>query len=314
MAMISGRLTMTVDTAMSAAARIRMMAQRLGAGEGLGIVFVVIVLAVLVLFLALDSTGTWLYQQSEFVVSAVFFAVLAVAGEVGHRLGRRTLEQAREATESHTNEMQTTVFAVLGLLLAFTFSIALGRFDTRKQAVVTETNAISTAYLQTQLLPAAQQAAAADILRHYTDARLASERPGWEQDAALKRETKALQLQLWAQAVAAVKQDPQSQSIPLFAQSVNALITAQITRDAARLDYVPGIAVYLLFAVSILGVAMLGYRFGIRSGRSVLVSIMLPLLIAVLLLIILDLDHPYGGFITIGQQTMIELRQSMGSP
>jgi hypothetical protein len=290
------------------------MAQRLEAGEGRGIVFVLIVLAVLMLCLALDSTGAWLYRQNEFVVSAVFFTVLAVAAEAGHRLGRPTLEQVREATESHTNEIQTTIFAVLGLLLAFTFSIALGRFDTRKQAMVTEANAISTAYLQTQLLPAAQQSAAANLLRQYTDARLASARPGWEQDAALQSEMRALQLQLWAQAVAAEKQEPQSQSIPLFAQSVNAVIAAQTTRDAAREDYVPGIAIYLLFAVSVLGVGMLGYRFGIRSGRSVLVTIMLPLLIAVLLLIILDLDHSYGGFITISQQPMIALRQSMEIP
>lgn len=307
-------MTLGTPKTTTAAARVHTVAQRLGAGEGRGIVFVLIVLVVLMLCLAFDSTGTWLYQQNEFVVSVVFFAVLAIAAEVGHRLGRPTPEPAREEIESHTNEMQATVFAVLALLLAFTFSIALGRFDTRKQALVTETNAISTAYLQTQLLPAAQQAAAADLLRHYVDARLASARPGWEQDAALSRETKAIQLQLWAQAVAAVKQDPQSQSVPLFAQSVNAMITAQTTRDAAREDYVPGIAVYLLFAVAVLGVGMLGYRFGIRSGRSLLVTIMLPLLLTVLLLIILDLDHSYGGFITISQQPMIELRQSMGTP
>src|SRR5262245_60554767 len=126
---------MTLDTPNTAAARVRSMAQRLGAGEGRGIVFVVIVVAILMLCLVFDSTGVWLYQQNEFVVCAVFFAVLVVAAEVGYRLGRRTLEHAREATESHTNEMQTTVFAVLGLLLAFTFSIALGRFDTRKQAL-----------------------------------------------------------------------------------------------------------------------------------------------------------------------------------
>src|SRR5262249_299572 len=122
------------------------------------------------------------------------------------------------------------------------------------------------------------------------------------------------QLQLWAQAVAAEKQEPQSQSIPLFAQSVNAMIAAQTTRDAAREDYVPGIAIYLLFAVSVLGAGMLGYHFGRRTGRSMLVTIMLPLLLAVLLLIIIDLDHPYWGFITINQQPMIELRQSMGTP
>ena len=91
------------------------------------------------------------------------------------------------------------------------------------------------------------------------------------------------------------------------------MITAQGQRDAARLNHLPGAALYLLFAVSVLSVGVLGYRSGLGSGRSVLGTVLLVLLLATILLIILDIDHPYQGLITISQQSLIDLRRHMGT-
>jgi hypothetical protein len=75
----------------------------------------------------------------------------------------------------------------------------------------------------------------------------------------------------------------------------------------------PGNALYLLFAVSALAVGILGYQSGLGSGRSVLGTVLLVLLFATILVIILDIDQPYQGLITISQQSLIDLRQSMGN-
>jgi hypothetical protein len=120
---------------------------RLAAGEGLGIGCLLLVVGRAVLFLAFDSTGEFLYHQNEFVICVLFFAALVAADEAGYRLGPGTPAQASEETKTQTNHIQTAVFAVLGLLLAFSFSMAVSRFDGHKQALVEETNAIGTAYL-----------------------------------------------------------------------------------------------------------------------------------------------------------------------
>jgi hypothetical protein len=287
---------------------------RLGAGEGLGIGCLLLVIGLAVLLLAVDATGDLLYQQNEFVICLLFFAALVAADEAGYRLGRGTPAQASEETKTQTNQIQTAVFAVLGLLLAFTFSMAVSRFDARKQALVEETNALGTTYLRTQLLPEPQRTAEVALLRHYVDARLASARPTWYRDVTLKTQTSDLQQRMWSQAVSAAQQDPRSIPTGLFVQSLNDAIDAQGRRDAARLNYLPGSALYLLFAASILAMGILGYRSGLGGrGRSALGTVMLALVIALVVLIILDFDHPYQGLITISQQNMIDLRQSMGT-
>lgn len=291
---------------------VRSLPRRLRSGEGLGMAGLALVVVVTALLLALDSSGNRLYQQNEFVLCLVLLVLLVAAGDAGYRLGRRTPAPASEETKEYANQIQTAIFAVLGLLLAFTFSMAVSRFDARQQALVEETNAIETTYLRAQLLPSAQQAAEIALLRQYVDLRLASARPTWYQDPTLPSRTSALQQQMWAQAVAAAQQDSRSITTGLFIQSLNDSMDAQSKRDAARLDYLPGSVLYLLFAASILAMGTLGYRSGLGGGRSMFEAIMLALVIALIVLIILDLDHPYQGLLTISQQRMIDLRQSMG--
>ena len=117
------------------------------------------------------SLDDLLYQQNEFVVALLCFVALVALGECGYWLGRRRLARANaaakngesgmttEATNAHLGEVQTATLAVLGLLLAFSFSMAVSRFDTRKQGLVEEANAIGTAYLRVRIAPTGATAA-----------------------------------------------------------------------------------------------------------------------------------------------------------
>jgi hypothetical protein len=283
--------------------------------EGLGLLGVLILAGCLLLALVLDANGNFLYEVNEYVVWLLLLALLAAITEAGYRLGRRAKARHGDeaaASDDHTREVQTALFAVLGLLLAFTYSMAISRFDDRKQALTAEATSIQTAYLRTQLLPAPLQTTEAALLRQYVDLRLASARPDWYRDTGLKNQTHALQQQMWTPAAEASKQDPQSNTLQLFVESLNDLISAQGSRDAARLNHLPGSALYLLFAVSALSLGVLGYRAGLGSGRSLVGTVLLVMLIGALLVFILDIDHPYQGLITISQQSLIDLRRFMG--
>jgi hypothetical protein len=158
----------TISPQTPAYPRLSAVRRWLGSGEGLGLVGVLLVGGCLLLALVLDSNGDHLYEANEYVVWLLMLVVLGVATEAGYWLGRRAKAQTGEGTKvtsDHTQEVQTALFAVLGLLLAFTYSMAVSRFDDRKQALVAETTSIQTAYLRTQLLPAPLQTTEATLLR-----------------------------------------------------------------------------------------------------------------------------------------------------
>jgi hypothetical protein len=115
-----------------------------------------------------------LYTASEWLIFLVFVASLLLASEVGFRLGHR--RQARTGTgtdaRSQITTMQGAILALLGLLLAFTFSMAVSRYDLRKTLVVEEADAISTSYLRAQVLPEPYSHEISRLFEDYVQARL----------------------------------------------------------------------------------------------------------------------------------------------
>ena len=106
------------------------------------------------------------------LLPGVFFAIVLFV-EIGHRLAMRLAAKQTEQTIAVFGTTQTAIFALLGLLVAFTFSGAASRFDARRTLTVDEANAIGTAYLRLDLLPAMSQPALRDKFRRYTRARIA---------------------------------------------------------------------------------------------------------------------------------------------
>jgi hypothetical protein len=100
------------------------------------------------------------------------FVGMLVLLETGRRLGLRQLAQDSEAAQAGFGVVGGAIFALMGLLIAFTFSGAASRFDTRRQLVVEEANTIGTAYLRLDLLPASAQPPLRESFRQYVEARL----------------------------------------------------------------------------------------------------------------------------------------------
>ncbi len=254
-----------------------------------------------------------LHSPSDALLVVGLFVLLLLAGEFGYRYGRRSRPGTDELALSQVGTIQAATLGLLGLLLGFTFAMAVSRFDSRKQLVVEESSAIRTATLRARLLPEPQRAEAAALLRRYIDARLEATRGG---PAAPARDgqsdgTTRLQGLLWAQAVAAAERDRRDVASALFAQSVSAVIDTADRRDAALEDHVPEVVLLALFFGAALSVGVMGYGAGLGSGRTLFAMLALSVLIAVIVLLIVDLDRPRHRLIRAGEQGLLDLRHHL---
>jgi hypothetical protein len=143
---------------------------------------------------------TFLFGQSGWLVAAVLFAACFGAAELGFYLARRRSKSGTSLKKEHVSAVQATLAALLGLLLAFSVSMAVARFEDRKHAVVDEANAIGTAYLRVSLLPEPQRTQAEEDFKKYLDVRLQLARPDWftQAGAGFRAEQNRLQRELWS--------------------------------------------------------------------------------------------------------------------
>jgi hypothetical protein len=205
------------------------------------------------------------------------------------------------------------VGATLGLLafmLAFTFGIAGSRFEDRRQALLSETNAIGTTYLRTAMIPEPMRSESQKLLREYVDVRLEGVKPGKYEQAIAKSEQ--LQNLLWTQAVAASEKD-RSPITGLYVQSLNEVIDVHAIRLNAVRSRVPGVSWIGLYLLAVLSMALMGYYEGITSTRRSPAILAVVLAFSAVLTLIVDRDRPGQGLVRVDQQPMIDLQKSMSA-
>jgi hypothetical protein len=244
------------------------------------------------------------------VLAASVVAFLG-ASELGRAIGTRV--RARRAAESDP-ELGTTIgglLGLLGLLLAFTFGMAGARFDARKTLVVEEANAIGTAWLRTDLVSEPHRAEARRALRAYVQARLDATTVG-RRDAAIAT-SERLHEELWRATVAAARESP-TPPVALFVASVNEVIDMHGRRlNAALRNPIPASIFAALYLVSLLVLAALGYARGLTDDRARAATVVLTVVLVVTMGLIMDLDRPYEGLLTVSQQAMLDVQKSMGT-
>lgn len=250
---------------------------------------------------------------NEFAIALTMFLGFLLAAETGCRFGRRFRAAGDDHVKTHVGALQGALLGLLALLLGFTLAMAVSRYDTRKDLVIAESNAIGTAYLRTRLLGEPYRAEAANLLRAYVDARLAFYNAGNDAGRleAANTETARLQQKLWAVAVAAATQEPRSIPAGLFVQSLNELIDLHEKRLRALENRVPEVVFYLLFAVAAAGIGFIGYGSGLNGRRYFKSTALVSLLIVLVIVVIVDLDRPRRGLITVSQNSMLQLKKSV---
>ncbi len=253
----------------------------------------------------LDALPLW-----GLFVAILFLVLLSV--EVGYRLGKYRRSRSDQEKEAPVGAMVGATLGLLAFLLAFTFGLAAQRFDTRRQVLLDEANAIGTTYLRAEMLPDRRDAIRG-FLRDYVDTRLEAVRSGNAAEGI--RRSEHLHEQLWAQAVALGENNPTSIVVGLFIQSLNEMIDLHAKRVTAGLrNRIPAAIWGALFAVAVLSLAAMGYQAGLSGTSRSIAELAVALSFSAVILLIADLDRPQEGTLRVSQQALIDLQQSMSAP
>ncbi len=244
--------------------------------------------------------------------SVVLFFCMLLAAEAGLRLGRYRASKDAEGWHTGVGAIEGAVLALLGLILAFTFSGASSRLDARRQLIVQEANAIGTAYLRVDLLPANDQTTVRQLFRQYVDARLEvyeKLRDREASEAALKR-AEQLQNEIWKHAEAGTHGQV---SATLVLNAVNEMIDVTASRRVALYTHTPKLIVYLLFGLAILSSLIAGYGLSASKYRNWLMIAIFSAAISLTVYVVLDLDNPNSGLIRLSgaERVMKELRETI---
>jgi hypothetical protein len=237
-------------------------------------------------------------------------AVVFLSVEGGYRLGRHRRLRPEPERESTVGAMVAATLGLLAFTLAFTFGLAATRFETRREVILEEANAIGTTDLRAAFLPEPQRSDAHRLLLEYVDVRLNGIQPDRVQQAI--SESTAIHARLWALAVSAGEKEPRSVPIGLFIQSLNEVIDVHSKRVMVGLrNRLPGALWGALYFLSFLGMAEIGYLEGLTSPRRSIAALALVLTFSTVLYLIADLDRPQEGLLRVSQQAMIDLRHSL---
>lgn len=256
----------------------------------------------------------------DFVLSAtpfaaIMFAAMMIALEAGRRAGKRALVKDPNVM-SGLSTLDSTVFALFGLLIAFTFSGAPDRLDARRQLIAQEANAIGTAYLRLDLLPVEAQPALRDKFREYLSSRIETYRVYPDVAAAEQGFAKSdgLQTKIWVQAVAATKlPGSHPDAARLLLPAVNAMIDITTTRRMAAKIHPPLVIFLLLFILAVICSVLAGYAMATSQRRSWLHVMAFTITAVLSVYVILEIEYPRMGFIRhdIYDQTLIDVGKIM---
>ena len=248
-------------------------------------------------------------MNSPLAVFAISFFALWLATRAGIFLGGR-LGTLDDESRQDFDIVRSATLTLLGLIIGFTFSMAISRYDQRKACEEEEANAIGTEYLRVAVLPAADAAKTRSLLLNYLDQRiLFFESRDADQIKQINSVTAQMQDQLWS----AVETPATGQPTPLTALCVsgmNDVLNSQGYTQAAWWNRVPIAAWGLMGAIAIGSNLLLGY--GARGTKAHLsLSLALPIIVAVSFFLISDIDSPRSGVIRVKPENLTSLSASL---
>lgn len=260
-----------------------------------------------------EGASAVLFELSSPIL-ALSLLVLVVGSAIGGLLVGRS-RRAHQGLKESSGVLQGALLGFMGLILAFGLSLALGRYEDRRAALVEDANTIGTTYLRAQTLAEPERSQSMALLVEYADVELelTDEVPGSDAAARTIAEGSALQRQLWALAGQALRQDPRNTAPRLYVESLNEMIDQQTVRVAGLNNRVPTEVLILEVIGSAIAMFLLGLHVGLL-GRSLLPLLLASCLVTMLLFAVFDLDRPTRGFIEIPNTPLATLRTSMNDP
>ena len=246
-------------------------------------------------------------------ISGVYIGItlfILLSFEVGYQIAKYTRVPYAKEGPSALGPMVGGILGMLGFVLALTFSMVASHHNLRKQYVLDEANTIGTAYLRADLVDEPHRTEIKHLLKAYVDVR-AQPKDSREKVEKMLAGSVELHNLLWTQVLSASK-NASSPNTGLLVRSINNVFDMHQKRLAVALrNRIPGSIWLTLFAISFLTMVTIGVQAGISKRRRLVAVIPLILAFAALSTVIVDLDRPLSGVITVGQEAMIDLQDRM---
>jgi hypothetical protein len=251
---------------------------------------------------------------------AIVFAVGLFVGilafqHLGRNVALRRIAIDPEGARQGTGVIEGAIFGLLSLLVAFTFSGAVGRFDDRRHLVTEEAIRISTAWDRIDVLPASAQPGLRDLFRRYLDSRLETYRRATDSEAVADEYARSVQLQheIWTHGVAAGQASTTTAAAMLFLPAVNDMNDITTVRLMATRVHPPAVIYGMLAVAALIGALLAGYHMAGSRYRSWLHMVAFAAVIAATVYVILDLEYPRLGLIRVdaADEALREVRRQM---
>jgi len=246
-------------------------------------------------------------------IFVIFAVVTLICYEVGFRVGRWWQAKMPGEQEGPTGVLVGSLLGLMAFILAITMGMASDRFDARRGNVLADANAIQAVYLQAGYLPDPQRGEMRELARTYLPLRIATSDASHVQ--ANLRSSIELQDRMWAITEEVAQTGYSADLMSSFGDSVTELVAISEQRVVAGIyARVPESILLLLLAGSALSLGMVGYSAGLEGGRSVLSALVMVIALGAVLVLVIDLDRPRDGFLTVSQQPLLDVQQRIGEP
>lgn len=254
----------------------------------------------------------WIYENSLAICFVAFMAMLLIAMEVGTRIGLWRRGHIRASDSPTPNDVTLpAMLALLGLMLAFTYSFAMSRSDLRKQARVQEANAIGTAFLRSEQFAGTASRQLRENLLEYARSRVVEP----DKVRTLKKleevidRTRKIRDQIWptTQKVLAENLDLPAPMHVSLVQAINAVLDADALRMMLIFDRIPAPVMLLLLTIAAICIGLTAHYIGLQGETMRWRMGLFALILSALLVVIIDFDMTLHGWIQVGQQSHLDL-------
>ncbi len=235
--------------------------------------------------------------------------------EIGRLISVHAIKSGLKTQTSGAGSVETIVFGLLGLLIAFTFSGAESRLEYRRQLIINAANSISTAYTRSDLLSSDAQPKMRNLLKEYTVIRtnVYQGQENLSSKNSLMDDSDRLQKQIWQLAVTDCQKSETRTCDMLLLPALSDVFSVATLRQAALLNHPPTEVYILLVIISLCGALLVGYTLPVSKKRNLLYMLIYALTISIIITMIIDMELPRSGFIRVddADKIMLELSNLM---